>query len=810
MPSVNGIQTNFSAGELSPLLLSRVDIAKYANGCKDITNFVIQRFGGARKRGGSEYIEGVKTNASKVRLIPFIYSSTQAYILEFGDEYIRFYTNGGQVVDGSAVEIVSPYTQDDLAGIQFAQSADVLYLAHPSYAPRKLVRNSATSFTLSIVEFEDGPFLEINTDGTYFTPASRGSLTPDMNNNTSPSGTASASADVSNAYKAFDADKNSRWAAGVTEGWIRYDLGSGNSAVVDAYWLTATYTADVDRTPSIWTIEGSDDASTWVTMDSQQNETGWFKGETRFYEMNNKTAYRYHRFSWQNVDGNNGNSELGEIGFHRAATDQTPFNLTSSGTTGINSDSGFSADDIGRPVRILGADGVWRWAKLEAYTSSTVMTVSLYDHALPDDAALNTWRLGAWSEDTGWPACVSFFEGRIAYANTSNQPQTVWISQTDAFEDFGISDPLLDTDAISATVRSDSVNDIKWIAEGTNLFIGTSAAVRTLGPNTSTGAFSSTNLLQKRESSYGASDVQPVQIGNVLVYSGFFKKDIREIAYSFENDGYNSQELSILSEHFLRQGVKEMAYQQNPDSVVWIVTDDGALCGMTYERAQDVIAFHGHDLGGINVTVESVATIPGSGFDEVWLVVKREVDGADVRYIERLSRGLDDIGDLDDATFLDCHLNYSGSSTTALTGLGHLEGESVKVWSDVGAQGPYTVSSGAITVGAAVTKACVGFSYTSTLETLSPEAGAAGGVAQTRQGHNSEVFLRLNRCQGGKVGPPDGTLESIEYEDATIYTGDKRVPISQAWGRDKRTKVEHTEHVPFHILGMVFELRVSG
>lgn len=810
MPSVNTIQTNFSAGEISPLLLSRVDIAKYQNGCKDLTNFVVQRFGGARKRGGTEYISGTKTNATKARVIPFIYSSTQAYVLEFGDEYIRFYTNGGQVTDGSAVEVASPYTEDDLAQIQYAQSADVLYLAHPSYAPRKLVRNSATSFTLSTVAFEDGPFLEINTEGTYFTPADRGSVTPDMTNNTSPSGTASSDLNNGDAWKVFDTDKNKAHVGGQVEGYLAYDLGVGNSAVCDAYWFTATYTANIDRTPTIWKVEGSANGSTWVTLDSQQNETGWFKGETRFFEMNNKTAYRHHRLAWQNVDGSATTTETGEISFHRAASDQTPFNLTASSVDGINGGDGFSSDDVGRHIRLLGSDGVWRWSTLEAYTSTTVMTITINNYALPNLDPLNTWRIGAWSEATGWPSCVSFYEGRIAYANTTNQPQTVWVSQTDAFEDFGVSDPILDTDAISATVRSDSVNDIKWLAEGSNLFLGTSAAIRTLGPNTSTGAFSPTNLLQKRESSYGASDVQPVQIGNVLVYAGYFKKDIREIAYSFENDGFSSQELSILSEHFLRQGVKEMAYQKNPDSVVWIVTDDGALCGLTYERDQDVVAFHGHELGGTSVTVESVTTIPGTGFDETWLVVKRSVNGGDVRYIERLSRGLDDTGDLDDATFLDCHLNYSGGSTTSLSGLDHLEGESVKVWSDAGVQGPYTVTSGAITVGSAVTTACVGYAYTSTLETLSPEAAARGGTAQTRLGHSSEVFMRVDRTQGGKVGPTGGTLESLEYDDATLFTGDVRVPVSQSWGRDKRIKVEHTEHVPCHILGMIFELRVSG
>src|SRR5687767_799586 len=123
MPSANAFQTNFSAGELSPRLYARVDVGKYMNGCSKIENFIVQRFGGIRKRGGSEFINEAKDSSKAVRLIPFTFSVTQAYILEFGDLYIRIYTNGGIVESGgSPVEVVSPYSQSEIFDIQFAQS----------------------------------------------------------------------------------------------------------------------------------------------------------------------------------------------------------------------------------------------------------------------------------------------------------------------------------------------------------------------------------------------------------------------------------------------------------------------------------------------------------------------------------------------------------------------------------------------------------------------------------------------------------------------------------------------------------------
>jgi hypothetical protein len=266
--------------------------------------------------------------------------------------------------------------------------------------------------------------------------------------------------------------------------------------------------------------------------------------------------------------------------------------------------------------------------------------------------------------------------------------------------------------------------------------------------------------------------------------------------------------------------VKQLAYAQTPDSVVWLVMDDGSLAGMTYERDQEVVAFHRHLIAGTGVTVESVAAIPGSERDEVWLSVKRTINGGTVRYVERLSDGLLDTQGMSSATFLDSFLSYSGSSTSTLSGLSHLEGQSVYVWNGA-KQGPFTVSSGAITLTSAVTSAIVGLPFTSALETLSPEAAARGGTAQTREGRISEVYLRLNRSMHGKAGPTDGALEDLDYAASTdnvgnygsptvMFTGDVRVPIAMEWGRQKRIRIEHSDPSPFHCLGLITEIRVSG
>jgi hypothetical protein len=823
MPQVTAIQSNFTAGEISPYLFSRIDLEKYRNGCYTLQNFIAQRYGGIRKRGGTEFINEVKDSSKSVRLVSFVYSVTQAYVLEFGDLYVRFYTNGGilESAPSTPVEVVTPWDEDEIWDLQFAQSADVLYIVHPDFAPRTLSRTSATTFVLATMDFEDGPYLDLNETATTLTPASYGSPVPVMSNNTTPSGTAATGSGSANAWRAFDRVDTSTADNTGTSGFFSYDFDAATTKVVDAYYLQAGDT--VGKMPSRWTFDGFDGAN-WIVLDTRISETGWTDREVRFFELNNKTAYQSYRLNWTATNEGTADAELAEFGLHERAQDQTAFNITASAVTGINDGSGFVASDVGRPIRLLGTDGRWRWARIIARTSSTVVTIQLYDHALPDLTAIVNWRMGAWSDTTGWPAAIEFFAGRLCFARTATQPQTVWMSEVDDFTSFHISDPLVDSDAIEATITSGSINEVKWLAEGTALFAGTTAAVRTFGPSSTQAAVSPTNIQQRRETNFGASALQPLRLGNTALYSGYYRKDLRELVYSFDVDGFTSQDLSILSEHLLRPQIKQLAYAQNPDSVVWHVMDDGTCAGMTYERDQQVVAYHKHVFGGAfgsgAAVVESVTTIPATTRDETWFVIKRTIDGATVRYVERLSVGLDTTDDKEDATFLDSHLTYSGVATSTLSGLDHLEGEPVKVWGDGAYLGEYEVATGAIDLGDyEVTQACVGLSYTSIMETLSPEMGAQGGVAQTRIGRVSEVFLRLYRALGGTIGGSDSVRqETILYRDdndpmdtsPALFTGDKRIEIEMNWERGKRLMVTHSDPTPFTLLGLIYELKVHG
>jgi len=169
---IRHIQNAFTTGEISPQGMARTDFSRYSSAAQTLLNFLIRPFGGVQNRSGFRYIAGTKFNAKASRLIPFEYSTEQAYILEFGDQYIRFYKDGGQIEDaGAPYEIASPYLEADLPLIKFCQSADTMFLAHPDYAPRKLTRSGHTSWTLTQITFTWGPFRDENTTSITMDPS---------------------------------------------------------------------------------------------------------------------------------------------------------------------------------------------------------------------------------------------------------------------------------------------------------------------------------------------------------------------------------------------------------------------------------------------------------------------------------------------------------------------------------------------------------------------------------------------------------------------------------------------------------------
>jgi hypothetical protein len=842
--------TNFTGGEVSPRLDGRNDLTKYSSSCKTLENFIIYPHGAAARRSGTTFVAEVASSVNKTRLIPFEFSTTQTYMLEFSNLKIRVYKDNGSVLEGDKTitaitqanpavvtsnshgysngdeilitavvgmtqlnskrflvanvttntfeltnkdgvdtdstaftayvsggtankvfEITTPYTTAQLFEIKFAQSADVMYITHPAHEVAKLSRTGHTAWTLTDVVFTKGPFQDPNTTTTTLTPASA-------------------------------------------------SVGSG-------------------------------------------------------------------------------------------------VNITASSVTGINSGSGFLSTDVGRQIYFNSG-----YATITAITSTTVVVVDI-TIAFTNTNAITAWQLGSFSDTTGHPSCVSFFEQRLVFAGTTNQPQTIFFSKSGDYEnmDANIGGTVADDDAIIYTIASNQVNAIRFMTATRTLILGTAGGEFTVSGGGTDSAVTPTNILIKKQSNHGAANVDAIAVGNATLFLQRAKRKVRELAYNFDVDGYIAPDMTILAEHITESGLTQMSYQQEPNQIIWGVRDDGELVGLTYQREQQVTAWHRHIFGGIvNVPIitvtdyanivtgtrivfqksdgtlvtltattgtasaqefkietsndvtaanlnasintantasgtgitssvssnvltitevtptglaylviksfdttrltavsqtkaecESVAVIPTDNSEyQTWVIVKRTINGITRRYVEYINTF--DFTETDNTTFnfLDSALSYSGAAATTISGLNHLEGQTVHILADGATHPTKIVSSGSITLDRASTDVKIGLGYNSILQTMRLDAGSQNGTSQAKTKRIYEITIRLYESIGVEVGENLNNMERIPFRTSADvmdqglppFTGDKTVEFRGNYETDGFIFVRQTQPLPLTVLSL--------
>jgi hypothetical protein len=748
MARVSTALTNFTGGQLSDRMEGRTDFQKYFSGCKTLENFIVQPHGSVTRRPGTTFAAEVKTSSAKTRLIPFEFSTEQSYALEFGNLYIRFYKDNGAIlesnktitgitqadpgvvsitshgysngdtvvisgvvgmtevngkrfkvanvntndfelqdIDGVDIdttsftaytsggiankvfELVTTYLTADLFEIKYAQSADVMYLCHPDYSVKKLSRTGHTSWSITEVDFADGPYLDDNITAT-------------------------------------------------TLGTSAHTVGSG------------------------------------VT-------------------------------------------------------------LTASAITGINSNTGFQSTDIGRLVSFRNGYG-----EITAFTSTTVVTITIIKD-MGSSSASTDWALGAFSDTTGHPSCVTFYEQRLVFAGTTDQPQTLFFSRSGDYEnmDENRGGTVAADDAMIYTIASNQVNVIQSLKATRTLIILTSGGEFTLNSDSTGTAVSPTNINIKKQSNYGASNIDALSVGNATLFVQRAKRKLRELAYNFDTDGYVAPDMTILAEDVTLSGLDELTYQQEPHSIIWGIRGDGVLVGLTYQRSEQVVAWHQHKLGGSfgatnHGIVESVISISGNSFnrtdeDQLWVIVKRTINSVTRRYVEYLTPFEFD-SSLTQFQFTDSALSYSGSATSTLTGLEHLNGETVRVIANGATHPDEVVSSGSVTLDRTTTSAKVGLPYTSTLQTMRLDVGSQDGTSQGKTKRIFDVTLRMYETVGAKVGPDLNNLEEIPFRSSAatmndpvpLFTGDKKIEFRGNFETDGYLFVVQDQALPMTLLSL--------
>lgn len=411
------------------------------------------------------------------------------------------------------------------------------------------------------------------------------------------------------------------------------------------------------------------------------------------------------------------------------------------------------------------------------------------------------------------PSVVTFFEQRLVFANTNNNPQTLWFSKNGDYLNFTVGTAA--DDALIYTIASNQVNAIRYLSATRVLTLGTSGGEYVVTA-TSDGPVTPTTTLIRKYSNYGTAPIEPVQVADVTLFLQRGNRKIREFKYvgDINADAYQAPDMSILAEHITEGGITQFAYQQEPDSVIWMVRADGTLVGMTYRREEQVVAFHKHVIGGSfgegQAVVESVATLPtDTGEDELYMVVKRTINGVTKRYIE-LMKPFSFGGVTTGAFFVDSGLAYSGSAVTTLSGLHHLQGETVSILANGASHQDKTVANGAVGLNVSTTVAAIGYGYTSVMETLRLEAGSVDGTSQGKPKRIHAITVRLHETVGAEIGSGSDKLDRIYFRDSSmpmdqavpLFTGDKDVEFEGGFDDDDRIYARQTQPLPLTVLAL--------
>jgi hypothetical protein len=526
-------------------------------------------------------------------------------------------------------------------------------------------------------------------------------------------------------------------------------------------------------------------------------------------------------------------------------------------------------NDVGNNYRFkFGAK--WRSVQATSIISTKTMVGTMSNYLPWDDSdATNPYnggfadlyRLPAWTVANDYPSVCCFHAGRLWFGGTVAQPTNLWSTETDDFESLAPTDQetgdVLDTNAITLEIASAEPTTVRWIKSGPALLIGTETNEYQVKPNSLLQAISPTNVIVVPQTSCGTTLTQnnALRIGSSVIYAQAGGGKLREMTYDFNIDGYVSKEISILSEHLFRnklvpvfgsytkQGVVSMDVGSNPVCITWLVMTDGTIVAMTYDRDQDVIAFHEHRIGrsGGNLAgVESLAVIPDirNGTDVVMISVLRVITGITFRFIEQF-RVIDCIKPLPLFTpqYVDSYsLNATTGAIVNSVGWDRFLGDTVQVIVDGVYIGTKVVSSVSGGIGFALNQTVasyvvVGYQQNGSayVELVDPEGGSQAGSSQGKKKRVVRTTLRLNNSPHPKIGASPGATNVEETTSSAdspttftrivaapssgappYVTGDVTPTTDDGFNSGGRLGFLQDEPYPFAIIGVFHELDTNG
>lgn len=620
------IQRSFSGGEIAPALYSRIDLTKYKTGLRTLRNFFVMRHGGAANRPGTRFIGRTKNPLDKVTLIDFIFSVNDTFMLEVGDQYIRVIKNQKYITTNpltiSSISQANPAIFN-FGGLHNLSVGDEITLTGLIFGPDELngknLRVASTPFgNTATFNYLDGTPVDTTAMPAY---ASGGSaeqiyeiVTPYLSSEVCDLDYIQ-SADVMTIVHPNHAPAELKRLD--DDNWTLTDLvftpSISNPSTVNT---AGGVPPGSGGSGTVTAFAGGDSYKVTAISANGEESTGLQATHVWVATVDDPIT-----ISWPAVAG---------------AVEYNIYKRTSLGFGLIAVTGSLSVKDIGSTPDINSQPPIFR----------------------------NPF------DNNNHPATVNYLQQRLTFGNTVNNSEVIEASRSAAFKNFTVSDPGQDDDAITFNMAGRTINEVRHILELGKPIIFTSTGEWTLEGNES-GVLTPAGINPRQHSYNGsASNMEPIVIDSTALYVQARNTTIRDLGFDHQVDGYRGDDLTIFSAHlFDDYKLQDWAYQKIPHSVLWVVREDGVLLSLTYVREQNITAWARHDFQ--DAKVEAVSVIPEGPEDAVYLVLKREVDGAEVRYVERFTRR-NIINEVDNV-FMDSSLSYDGrnydeNSTMTISG----------------------------------------------------------------------------------------------------------------------------------------------
>jgi len=411
-----------------------------------------------------------------------------------------------------------------------------------------------------------------------------------------------------------------------------------------------------------------------------------------------------------------------------------------------------------------------------------------------------------WSA-ANYPGSVALYEQRGVYAGTPSLPQTMWFSATGNLDDMTTGTGA--DDALKLVLDDDNV--ILWLKIGRYLHAGTGASEWIISSGSTDEAITPTARKARIMSNYGSASRVGLGVGNAILFVQRVGRKVRELVYDYLQDNYGDPpDLTILAEHITATGIKSYVFQKEPDSILWCVLNNGTIAALTYNKSQEITAWHLHTTGttanpGL---FEDVEVIPVADHDQIWFIVRRYINGEWKRYIEYMAPDFGDNGS--DCWFVDSGLKYDGDGASSVSGLDHLEGVTVSILADGAPEPNQVVTGGAITRSTLSSVVIVGIPYESILEPLDLELKIESGSAQGKRKKIHQILVRFYKTLGANVGSKEGTIDTIPFrtpgdpmgKSPPLFTGDKMVPFPGGWDRHGYIRITQSQPLPLTVLAI--------